>query len=332
MIAMVLGLIVAGVAIAMFLTTAATYKASESLGRMQEADRTAFEMIARDLRDAGGNPCDNTSTNYTLTNNITTPTAQWWTDWAGGMVGYNGTTEFANPGTTIFGTGVNQRVAGTDALELKAGENLGIEVSADIATAAGDTNIPVNTTAGVVANDLLLMCDYRGGTIFKATGVTGVVNGTIQHATTGSPANAAANLPKTQPVDATNPPIWSTNATVSKVRATRWWVGCNGRNGVACNQPGGRSLYQSTLVNPGLATPVVTNEIASGVSGMTITYLLVNGTAYLDASAITTPAQWNKVAAVKVTLNLASPDRSGADGQPITRAVQHVISLRNHLP
>jgi type IV pilus assembly protein PilW len=188
----------------------------------------------------------------------------------------------------------------------------------------------VNTTAGLAANDLLLMCDYRGGTIFKATGITGVVNGTIQHTTGGTPANAAANLPKTQPTDATNPPIWSTNATVSRLRATRWYVGCNGR--VGCALPGGRSLYQSGLQNVAGTLQVVTNEIATGVDNLTITYLPVLGTGYVGASLLTTPAQWNDVAAVKVTLGLASPDRAGVDGTSITRNVQHVISLRNHLP
>jgi len=324
MIAMVLGLIVSGVAVALFMTTRMTYTASESLGRMQESNRTAFELMSRDFRDAGGNPCDNTSSNYTLTNNISAPTAQWWTDWGGGMVGYGGATPFPD---AAFGTAPRDRVAGTDAIELKAGEVTDIEVSANIATAAADTNIPVNSVAGLQVNDILLICDYRGGTVFKATGFTG---GAIQHATGGSPANAAANLPKTQPVDPTLPPIWAVNATIARLRPTRWYVGCNGR--VPCDQPGGRSLYQSSLQNVAGVLGIVNNEIAHGVQAMTLEYLPINGANYLAAAAILTPAAWSDVAAVKVTLTLASQDRVGTDNNPITRTVEHVVSLRNHLP
>ena len=57
MIALVIGLIVTGAALALFLTNRQTYLASESIGRVQEHARTAFELMSRDLRDAAGNAC-----------------------------------------------------------------------------------------------------------------------------------------------------------------------------------------------------------------------------------------------------------------------------------
>ena len=53
MVALVLGLIVAGAAIAIFSANRKTYAATESLGRTQEGVRTAFELMGRDLRAAG---------------------------------------------------------------------------------------------------------------------------------------------------------------------------------------------------------------------------------------------------------------------------------------
>ena len=59
MIALMLGLLVLGSASAIFISNRQTYRATEGLGRVQENGRMAFEMMARDLREAGGHPCGN---------------------------------------------------------------------------------------------------------------------------------------------------------------------------------------------------------------------------------------------------------------------------------
>jgi type IV pilus assembly protein PilW len=245
------------------------------------------------------------------------------------MVGFTGATAFSG---LAFGTTPGLRVAGTDAVELKAGEVLPGEISANIATAAADTNISTSDVTGLINNDILIMCDYRGGVIFKLTGFTGVAPaaGTIQHTMAGSPGNIAVNLSKPQPTDPTLPPIWAVNGTIAKLRATRWYVACNTH--AACDQPGGRSLVQAVLQNNAGTLTVVPTEIAQGIQGMTLQYLVKGQTSYAPASSLTTAAQWAAVSAVKVTLTLAGPDRAGTDGTPIVRTVQHVITLRNHLP
>ena len=48
MVALVLGLLVVGAAIGVFLSNRQTYTATESLGRVQENARVAFELMARD--------------------------------------------------------------------------------------------------------------------------------------------------------------------------------------------------------------------------------------------------------------------------------------------
>lgn len=59
MIAMVLGLLVLGAAIAVFQSNQRTYSANEGLNRIQESARVAFELMSRDLRAAGGSACSN---------------------------------------------------------------------------------------------------------------------------------------------------------------------------------------------------------------------------------------------------------------------------------
>lgn len=57
MIAMVLGLLVLGAAIAVFQSNQRTFSANEGQNRVQEGARVAFEMMSRDIRAAGGTTC-----------------------------------------------------------------------------------------------------------------------------------------------------------------------------------------------------------------------------------------------------------------------------------
>src|SRR5688572_25344418 len=60
MISLVLGLLVTAAAVGIFLSNQRTFRATESLARIQEDGRVAFELMARDLRQAAGNPCGRT--------------------------------------------------------------------------------------------------------------------------------------------------------------------------------------------------------------------------------------------------------------------------------
>ncbi|MEN5115905.1 prepilin-type N-terminal cleavage/methylation domain-containing protein [Luteimonas sp. TWI662] len=61
MIAMVLGLLVVGAAFAIFLSNQRSYTANEDLNRIQENARIALDLIARDIRAAGGAACSSAS-------------------------------------------------------------------------------------------------------------------------------------------------------------------------------------------------------------------------------------------------------------------------------
>lgn len=68
MIAMMLGLVVMGAAFAVFMSNQSAFRASEGLNRIQENARVAFELMARDIRAAGGSACSSASM-VELTNN-----------------------------------------------------------------------------------------------------------------------------------------------------------------------------------------------------------------------------------------------------------------------
>lgn len=57
MIAMVMGLLVLGAAIAVFQSNLRSFNANEGQNRVQEGARAAYEMMSRDIRAAGGTAC-----------------------------------------------------------------------------------------------------------------------------------------------------------------------------------------------------------------------------------------------------------------------------------
>lgn len=337
MIAMALGLIVAAAAVALFATNKLTYTATENIGRIQESGRVAFELMSRDLRDAGGIPCDS-SLAATMQNGLNGSTTQWWTNWDNGLRGYGPTTAFTAPvaaATGAFGTTAEgNRVSGTDAIELKSADPTSVMVSADVSNANRSAPLPVNNVTGLQSNDLIVVCDFYGGTLFQATGFTGT---TILHAggagSGGSPGNIDATLDLGSYGNDKNGvaiPAISMNAFVAIWRASRWYVGCNLR--VACDQPGGRSLYQVRVSNVAGTYTVAADEIATGVQDMNVQYLVAGNSSYIDDESTLSAANWRAVTAMKITLTIGGSDRVGTDGNTVTRTVQHVITLRNRLP
>jgi type IV pilus assembly protein PilW len=340
MIAMLLGLLVVGAAGAVFLSNKRVYGTSETLGRIQENQRAAFEIMSRDLREAGGNPCSNSSV---VVNQLKAgdPAANaWWASFAGGLRGYGGSQ--AAPGTTSAASGgsAGQRVQGTDAIDVDlANSPDDIRVTSHQTPSA---DLTVNTLGDIASGDILMVCNMDYAFIFQATDATGT---TIKHAAGGGSTgnctgsfeyerncasatgigyclqvpDAAASYPSCDRFG-TEPAI------VSRVATSRWYIGFNDR--------GGKSLYRATVVNKtATATPdvVTPEEIAEGVSGMTLAYL--NGGAWQSAADV---ADWSQVTAVRVQLTfegaagaLQGQYIKGTDNNALSRTLTNVVALRN---
>src|SRR5580765_5642183 len=74
MVALVLGLIVVGAAGSLFLSNNRVYGMTETVGRIQENQRPSFELMARDIRSAGGTPCGTPLNSMTSVLNTTSNT------------------------------------------------------------------------------------------------------------------------------------------------------------------------------------------------------------------------------------------------------------------
>ena len=336
MVALVLGLVISGAALAVFVTNRQTYAATESLGRIQENARTGFELMARDLREAAGNDCGN---GVTISNVLNNPTANWYTNWGAGITGYDG-------GVAMQGEPAN-RVAGTDAIDIRSSTNSSISVVPDPAGATAEIHVTDN--ASFAAGDIVAACDPAHMAIFQVTGKTG--SGTtskVLHDTTGAtPGNCTQGLGEYPPTGipttctatgeawkfgcfrgqidggACDPGTWP--ATLAKMTAGRWYIGTNDH--------GTRSLYHAVLINKGGAAAARADEIAEGVQDLQLTYLLKGATSYVDADAIAA-ADWSGdgITAVRMLMTVNDSERTGTDRTQIGRVLEHTITFRNRAP
>lgn len=319
MISLVLGLIVVAGAGAIFISNRQTYTATDSLGRVQENARVAFELMARDVREAAGNPC---AKNLPVADVLKNSATAWWANWSDGIVGYDGNVAMAG---NAFGTGNKDRVAGTDAIELKSGGTGGTTVVKHNPTSA---QFEVNTVNhDLNDSDIALICDFRQAAIFQITNAQPGTNTTVVHndSKTAVPGNCSKGLGI--PTDCVGPngtPYqYGANSVIVKLSATRWYIGYNDR--------GGMSLYQSILQNNAGTVQPTSQEIAEGVTNMTLTYLLPNQNNYVDASVVTGSNQWKDVKAVRIEVDLVGQDKVGTDKSVLKRKLSHVATLRNRV-
>lgn len=329
MIALVLGLVVTGGAISMFIGNRQANRATENLSRMQENSRIAFELMARSLRDAAGNPCGATLVANVLENRTTA----WWANWeANAIRGYDNADEST---AVAIGTGTSERVSGTDTVTLMSAGDSGVKIVKHVATAAQFT---VSTDKhNMKFGDVLMACDYRQASVFQMTGPSSA-NETIVHnkkeGGTIQPGNCSKGLGYATPtVCTTNGTAYSfeSNGFLVKLSSEAWYIGHNAR--------GGRSLFKAfPAVNYATgAVSATTEEIVPNVTDMQLLYKTrdaANSSGTNDYVIASSIGDWSDVVAVNVELTFTSDDRiSTASGSPkLERKLMHVATLRNRAP
>lgn len=327
MISIVLGLLVVAAAGGIFLSSRQAYTATETLGRIQENGRTAFELMARELREAGGTPCGRT---LPIANVLKNATAFEYA-WGDGIRGFGGTEAIPN---LAFGTEAGAAVAGsrvpnTDAIQYKSASDSGVTVSKHVPASAV---IHVNTSEhGFTNGDILMICDYSQASIFQMNGANNVLH--VGHNTGNSvtPGNDCKAL--SFPVDpdcATKPKDgkqYADNSVIAKFNSAIWYIGYNGRT--ATDGTKERSLYRKVLT----AAP---QEMTEGVSNMALSYLVPGQSSYAAAAAST---DWKNVNAVRVNLTLLAAtgtlqggEISGTNNSRLSRQLVHIVTLRNRMP
>lgn len=320
MIALTLGLFLVGGVISIFVTNRQAFRTTEQLSRMQENARTAFELMSRSLREAGGTPCGR---GMPTANVLVDAGTTWWANWADGLRGYDGAT--AAPGVS-FGTAAGQRISGTDAI-------FAVHVNANTGASVTNHNPPAavlhvaSPAHGLTPGDIVMACDYRQAAIFQVTNAN-PASVAIVHNTGSSvsPGNCSKGLGVPTVCTAVGTGYSFLGGHLARLSSELWYVGSNGR--------GGRSLYRARLFNNAGAASVRLEEIAEGVTGLQIAYLQTNNAGVLadHYAAPGSVTSWPLVVAARITLTLQSTEAVGTDGAALRRQMIHVVSLRNRLP
>lgn len=318
MIALILGLVVVAAAGGIFISNKRAFNATETIGRIQENGRVAFELMARDVRESSGTPCGK---NIPIANVLADTSF----DWGVGLKGYGGTQAMAD---APFGTTAGKRVSGTDAVEFKAATDGLTSVSKH--NPASATVFLGNGDHGFKDNDILLICDYSSAAIFQVTGPTTPVLHVVHNTGKGSATIGNTCKALSFPVDpdcSAKPKDgkkFAANSIIARYSSTVWYVGYNARLG--------KSLYRKSHGN-------AAEEVTEGVDNMGLSYL-VPGKSKYDAAPAVAAGDWTNVNALRVALSLkaavgalsAREIEGTTKDQALTRQLVHTVTLRNRMP
>lgn len=312
MVALTLGLIIVGGVISIFVANQQAFRTTAALGRLQENARISFELMAREVRQSGGNACGTPLVRNLLRN------TNWSSNWdAGAIVGYAGETNATD--IKGFGTDPVTRVEGTDAVKV-LGSAIGF--AAGIKSHNAD-NATIELTSTFSQPATVVACDGKSAVIARFDGGTGTAANPIRFTTTENCVTGFDFTSACTPLSSVERTLAS-DGFVAPLSASFWYIGHNARNG-------GKSLYRVGLNGA--------EEIAENVVGMEIRYLLRNestgalDTDWVAASAVsdwTTDAP-KQLAALRFTLQLETLDKVGTNQKVITRELIHVVNLRNRL-
>lgn len=333
MVALVLGLVVIGGVINIFLTNQQASRSNEDLGRLQESSRISFELMAREIRQAGGNPCGALVTANVLNNaeNL------WWANWdpRGTLEGFDAGVEAT--GIVAIGNAVGERTNNSSAIRVLSGGMFdGVPITGHN-PATGVVSL-ATTNHGFVEGDYVVICDGETAAIAQVTATSNAGIGSITHGVGGAVA-AVANVSVGRPGNCSSElafpsglncassvsKTFAVGGYVTRYSASTWYVGNNAR--------GGTSLFR---IGPNDVAPV---EVTDGVTNMTIEYLTMSpapagiATDWVNAAAIATwvptAATPAAVVAVRLQLDMQSLNNTGTDQAPLRRQLIHVVNLRN---
>lgn len=305
MTAMLLSLLLIAATVSVFVSNKRVYGATEGLGRLQENARIAFELMSRDIREAGGNPCD---VKMKMVNVL--DDANWWADYDG--VDYTGISGF-DAGTFTGST------TGTDAIQVQYFEDTGLVTAAGMGGNTGQLDLAAGDIDRIANQQILMACGFfasSAGPVTDSAAIfsAGKSGSAITHGEdSGNSSDTFSNAAHPTAV------VFPADTLIGSMRAMQWYV--------AENDQGGNSLYRRQLTYPGTAPEMGDpEEVVDDVVSLNLTYLE-------DKTWKDVPSSWNNVTAVQVELELEESDSraGGVQGELIKRTLTHVIALRNKL-
>jgi len=296
MISMVLGSILMGGALSVFLNSKQTFLFSEEMTSMQENSRFAMEFITRDVRMAGYYGCGSNSVVNTLKPG---PAADAWVyNFGQGLVGYDGD-DAAFPVAFEDASLPNTTGLLSDAFTVLRGEDGGNSFTVQ----SHNTNsavIDLGENHGYSAGAILALSDCDHSTVFQMTGNN---PNKLGHNTGNSVSPGNCTKKMGLPDDCANNSAYEYKGDASVLRVVSHAYYINMANN---NVP---SFYRNEII-AGLTADENIEELAQGVENMQVRYgidtdLTPDGIAnrYVDADDV---ADWKKVISVRIHLLMRS--------------------------
>lgn len=298
MIAITLGLVAAGAAMAIFLANRKSFALVEGVARVQENARFAVGLLNRDIREAGGAVCGGALKFVNIV-----PIANTWASWDQGLVGDNWNSGISQP------TGDTAPIANTDSLLIWSASSGGTPVQITAHTVGANGMFTASIAPGYITNDVVTACDGSQLVTFLVNSVSNTT--TVNYSNGAALSSAIAN-----------------GGYLNTLTANLWYVG-KSTTGTAS------SLRRISQSNTGVTQ---NDEMVAGVTDMQIKYLVGDSsraptaTSYVDAIGVN---DWSLVLAVRVTLTLQSQDQVGVNSSNsstyITHAVPFTVAIRGRL-
>ncbi len=323
LVAMVLGLILIGGVVQIYLSNNQTYRVTEASSRIQENARFAFRYLTRQVRMAGFSGCAGRLQVYTNTlAGAATPGFLY--DFDKAIQGFEASGGGWSP---ALPASISGALAGSDILVVRGTTTSGTDIigqpngSNDCRNAASYSSpLKVSSSSGLAVGDIVVASNCSQASIFQITGLTG----TVAHNVGGglSPGNSTTNLGA----------CYAGNGRLYKLATSSFFVG-NNPNGLP-------ALYrQENGNNP--------EELVDGIEQMQISYGVGDQFNNLVSNFVTADnvTDWSKVISVRISLLLQSDDNITASPQSYTfggitttptdrrlrRSFTTTIALRNNL-
>ena len=346
MVAMIIGMVLLGGAISIFISNKGVYRLESELSRMQESGRFIIDMMSNEIRMAGYNGC--ASRGDVEPNNMADNPPPLALNNDNAVLGYDGSggvwdpvipAGIAVPMYDIDGDAAKDLVLNTDVLNIMRVDQCGAFLTGNWAVTNANMQVTAPNSCGFDQNQAVIVTDCATADIFQIVSNPGN-NGptvTLTHSNSGNTGNFLGT--------AYGPP----DAHISVPRSNSFFI--------ALNDAGENALYLAEWGSTDGDGIVNTDdfsvyELTDGVQDMQILYGEDTGggggnqyaDAYLDASAVT---DWTNIRSVRINVLLQSDDNittepraftfNGANAntgndQRLRMAFSTTIALRNRLP
>ena len=280
MIAMIIGLLVIGGVVQIFISSQQAYRTQESMSRVQESGRIALEILSQDIRQAGfrggcglgvevNNLLDSSDANYDSQLHSVGAGIEGWNNIAGD-----------------FAAQMQNYVAGTDVFLIRHGATLsGVTASGN--TPAHASNINLTTDSTVPQGQIVIVADPEACDIFQNTSNLNA-NNLNKSGGNVAPGNTNDNFSKS----------YGDDMRIMLFSSDIYYIATSNAN------PQVNSLWRIDNSRPNIPLNDRRQELVDGIHDMQIEYgITTNGNRNVDQYVTAdNVADWDDVLAVRVHL------------------------------